>query len=517
MPRPIPVEPPEIAATLPCNRPSVIASPYTRAAHTNKEAAIGPESCRIGIDAGTGEVRVAVRRSPDGRLLAEASAAFAIDSEGERRTVDFAAVGAAMDTALDEAIGLLPSVFFVEHVGIAATASTVAVASLDGRLLAPGRLWSDHRSTREAAAMRAAGHPNLIRMLGHVSPEWGIAKLAAMAAEGELDRPGADVVVELADWLAYRLTGAWVANAGTREWGWAGGDDGRPPRKLLSAAGVPEAYAERVLPDVRVTGSVLGEVGAAARKRHPRMAGALVLVGGMDSHLAALGMGAAIPGRMCVSVGSSSAVVAGLACGTAHGLLYGPMRRVLPGDPDGYWQGGQTTAGLAAAWAARVLGRSRASLEREALASPPGSRGVTFRETMLDRRNPRPAAPLDGAWVGLQLHHERGDLYRAVLEGVAIGLAEACETLRAAEVVVSGGMVRSRLFRGILADVLERPVGRLRGAGSAAALGAAFADAPLRVDSVARVVAITTPSGADYRDARARHLAASGDPGGGEA
>jgi sugar (pentulose or hexulose) kinase len=78
-------------------------------------------------------------------------------------------------------------------------------------------------------------------------------------------------------------------------------------------------------------------------------------------------------------------------------------------------------------------------------------------------------------------------------------------------------MVRSPLFRVILADVLERPVGRIRGVGSAAALGAAFADAPLRVGSMAHVVAVTTPSGADYRDARARHLAASADPGGGVA
>ena len=404
-------------------------------------------------------------------------------------------------------VAAVPSGLRPVSIGIAATASTVAIVRPhDGAPQRPGILWADHRATREADTIRGAGHRNLERMLGHVSPEWGIAKLAWLAASGELAGTSG-IVVEAADWLGFRLTGLWAANAGTREWGWAGGDDGRVPADLLEAAGAPGGTAERVIHKVRPSGSVLGAVRDGAGWPDD-LRGVPVLVGGMDSYLAAVGSGAAAPGRLCLTVGSSSAAIGGLACGDATGRMFGPLRTAIPGLP-GAWQGGQTTAGLAAAWARDVLGGSVAALDRAAAASPPGSRGVTFRETLLDRRNPDPRSPLSGGWSGLHLDHGRGDLYRATLEGIAFGLAEACAGLEPSEVVASGGMMRSVLFRAILADVLRRPVARLRMTiGSAAALGAAFADVPERVPAVIRVAAVTDPSGADYGAARERYLRA---------
>jgi sugar (pentulose or hexulose) kinase len=448
-------------------------------------------------------VRVAAFRDRDGRVLAKSRAPFEIVADGARREVDFLELERAVDDALAVVVGTVPTRSTAVSIGIASTASTVAIVDRrDGAPDARAMLWADHRAMREAAAIRAAGHPNLERMLGHVSPEWGIAKLAWLAASGRIRRR--EVVVEAADWLGFRATGIWAANAGTREWGWAGGDDGRVPGALLEATGASEAASERLIGDVRPTGSLLGIVSDVSRWPD-RLRGVPVLVGGMDSFLAAVGMGAAAAGRLCLSIGSSSAAIGGLACGDATGRMFGPLRTAVPGLADGAWQGGQTTAGLAVAWARAMLGGSPASLERAAAASAPGSRGATFRETLLDRRNPDPRSPLTGGWSGLRLDHDRGDLYRAVLEGVAAGLEQACGGLQPAEVVATGGMMRSALFRTILADVFGRPVLRLREATSAAALGAAFADVPERVPALLAVAAVTDPSGADYAAARERY------------
>ena len=472
-----------------------------------EEREIRQEGYRIGIDAATGIVRVAAIRDRDGRILARAERPFDNIAHAVRREVDLLAVERALLGALGEVMASVGSRGPIVAIGIAATASTVAVVDpRDGRPNGPGLLWADQRATREAAALRAAGHPHLERMLGHVSPEWGIAKLAWLSAAGRLE-PRDGIVVELADWLGFRATGTWVANAGTREWGWAGGDDGALPVGLLDAAGVPTSSAGHVVPDVRVSGEILGPV--RARSGWPAAAhGAPLLVGGMDSHLAAVGMGVAAPGRLCLTIGSSSAAIGGRACGEAEGRMYGPLRTAIPGLTEGAWQGGQTTAGLAAAWARHVLGGSAAGLERAAASTPAGSRGVTFRETMIDRRTPAPRAPMTGAWTGLRLDHGPGDLYRAVLEGIAFGLAEACAGLRPREVVAAGGMLRSALFRGILADIVGRPVIRSRDEASAAMLGAAFADAPERVPGLVRVASVIEPSGADYAEARRRYLAA---------
>ena len=459
---------------------------------------------RIGIDAATGVVRVAAIRDRDGRVLASATSPFEVVGDGERREVGFLDVESAVRDALGPLLEAVPDGLGAVSIGIAATASTVAI--VDPRAGAPlgsGLMWADHRATREAAAVRRAGHPNLERMLGHVSPEWGVAKLAWLAGSGGLDG-SSGIVVELADWLGFRLSGVWAANAGTREWGWAGGDDGAIAASLVEAAGAPASAAERVIAEVRPTGTLLGTVQGAAGWPD-RLRGVPVLVGGMDSYLAAVGMGAAAPARLCVTVGSSSAAVGGIACGDARGRMFGPLLTAVPGLPDGAWQGGQTTAGLAAGWARGILGGSDAALEQAAADVPPGSRGVTFRETMLDRRNPDPRSPLRGSWTGLGLAHGPGDLYRSVLEGIAFGLAEACGGLQPAAVVVTGGMMRSPLFCTILADVLGRPITRLREATSAAALGAAFADVPERVAGLIPAAATTEPSGADYEAARDRY------------
>jgi sugar (pentulose or hexulose) kinase len=119
---------------------------------------------------------------------------------------------------------------------------------------------------------------------------------------------------------------------------------------------------------------------------------------------------------------------------------------------------------------------------------------------------------MTGAWAGLRLEHGPGDLYRAVLEGIAFGLAEACAGLRPREVVAAGGMLRSALFGAILADVLGRSVIRSQDAATAAMLGAAFADAPERVPDLVRIAAVIEPSGADYAEARRRYLAAEPPP-----
>lgn len=448
-------------------------------------------------------MRVAAIGDRDGRVLASATVPFEMVSDGVRREVDFLAVESAVHGALADIVQTVPEGGRAISVGIAATASTVAVVDpRDGVPRGPGLMWADHRATPEAAAIRAAGHPNLERMLGHVSPEWGIAKLAWLAGSGAVD--ASTIVVELADWLGFRVSRRWAANAGTREWGWAGGDDGAIDAALVVAAGGHGSAARCVIRDVLPTGSVLGVVEDVAGWPGA-LRGVPVLVGGMDSYLAAVGMGAAAPGRLCLTVGSSSAAIGGVACGDARGRMFGPLRNAVPGLTDGAWQGGQTTAGLAAGWARNVLGGPDADLERAATEVPPGSRGVTFRETMLDRRNPDPRSPMRGTWTGLGLAHEPGDLYRAVLEGIAFGLADACGGLEAAEVVATGGMLRSDLFGSILADVLRRPVMSLREETSAAALGAAFADAPERVPDLLRPATTIAPSGADYEAARDRY------------
>lgn len=434
-------------------------------------------------------MRGALHDERSGALVAEASAPLELIGRGGVRELDFESAWARVDLVIDQlARSVGGSGVVVRRVGIAATASTVGTFDADLGPIGRGILWADHRAAREAEEIRATGHPVLARTLGHVSPEWGLAKLLYLwraersraernAAEG---RPASSrrrapirFVLELLDWLDWKFTGRLVANAGIREWGWCVGEDGQWPADLVARLDLAEAL--RLVPAESLpTGASLGPVRAEIAAHHPLLAGATVTMGGMDSYVAALGQGVIRRGRLAASFGNSSSFLAGAATGDGQGRLYGPFHTILPGATGGYWHGGQSTAGLAADWAARLLGRSRAELERLAAETPTGSGGVLFRETLLDRRTPDPEAGLRGVWEGVALAHGPGHLFRAVLEGVAFGARMAIEPLRPSEVVATGGLAGSPLFLAILAGALDRPIGIQRHA-LATTLGAAFA------------------------------------------
>jgi xylulokinase len=152
-------------------------------------------------------------------------------------------------------------------------------------------------------------------------------------------------------------------------------------------------------------------------------------------------------------------------------------------------------------WWRNALGRpSYDDLLAEAAAVPPGAEGLLFQPYLQGERTPHADPDARGAFAGLSLRHGRGHLTRAVLEGVAFGLRDSLELLRAVGVEadagrVSGGGARSELWLRIVASVLGLPLERTE-AEEGAAFGAAllggvqaglFADAHEAVAATVRV------------------------------
>jgi xylulokinase len=121
------------------------------------------------------------------------------------------------------------------------------------------------------------------------------------------------------------------------------------------------------------------------------------------------------------------------------------------------------SAAGSAAWVRRALGVDFETLDTEAAGWEPGTEGLLFAPYLAGERTPHADPDARGAFTGLSLRHDRGALWRATLEGVAYGLRDSLELLRAlgvrAEVGrVSGGGARSRLWLQIVAAVLGLPL-----------------------------------------------------------
>jgi xylulokinase len=117
-------------------------------------------------------------------------------------------------------------------------------------------------------------------------------------------------------------------------------------------------------------------------------------------------------------------------------------------------------------------------LTAEARAVPAGSEGLIFLPYLTGERTPYPDPDARGVFFGLTLRHGKGHLIRSVLEGVAYGLRDSLELMRAlglpiTQVRASGGGARSPLWRQILADVFDSEIALVNVA-EGAAYGAAL-------------------------------------------
>jgi len=92
---------------------------------------------------------------------------------------------------------------------------------------------------------------------------------------------------------------------------------------------------------------------------------------------------------------------------------------------------------------------------------PAGCEGLLFLPYLTGERTPHPDPLARGAFAGLTVRHTQAHVTRSVLEGVAFGLRDSFELIKAAglakikQVRVSGGGAKSPLWRQILADTLQ--------------------------------------------------------------
>jgi xylulokinase len=95
---------------------------------------------------------------------------------------------------------------------------------------------------------------------------------------------------------------------------------------------------------------------------------------------------------------------------------------------------GLATSGTLTRWFRDQLARDAdfGALISEAEASPKGAKGLLCLPHFSGERTPIHDPQARGAFFGLDLTHTRGDLFRAVLEGIAAGTAHVLETYRQA-------------------------------------------------------------------------------------
>lgn len=219
------------------------------------------------------------------------------------------------------------------------------------------------------------------------------------------------------------------------------------------------------LPRLVWSTDIAGYVTKKAARETGLAAGTPVIAGTIDAAAEAISVGISRPGDMMIMYGSTIFTIM-LSRGRIEDsrLWYAPW--LFPGEHAS--MAGLSTSGTLTHWFrdhfARELepGTAFGALAREAEASPPGAGGLVMLPYFSGERTPIHDPDAKGVVFGLNLTHTRGDLYRALLEGIGFGTAHIVETYRHIDqtpkkLLAVGGGTKNRVWSQATSDISGMP------------------------------------------------------------
>ncbi|MDR1851562.1 MAG: xylulose kinase [Propionibacteriaceae bacterium] len=327
----------------------------------------------------------------------------------------------------------------------------------------PAILWLD---TRAGEQIQRYGSGQLHAITGKpASTTPSLFKMLWLAEKEPEAFLAAHRIAEVHAYLVHKLTGDWVTS-------WATTD----PMTVLDMRDF--TYSDNVLsllrvreslfPELAAPGSVIGQVKDDLANELGLPRGLPVVAGAGDGQCAGLGANVTGTDRAYLSLGTSMTMGV-----HSDDYLYSMAFRTLSSPIAGAYtlEALLSSGALCISWFANKLsGMSKADgpieprLEAMAAEVPAGSRGVHFLPYLTSAETPFWDADARGCFVGVSDTDGVPELYRAVLEGLALEERLSLKKLQKATGVrverlsVMGGASNSPLFTQIIADALNRPL-----------------------------------------------------------
>ena len=262
-------------------------------------------------------------------------------------------------------------------------------------------------------------------------------------------------------YLVHRLTGQFTIDHYSAA--------GSSPLYLPDQLGYSDALADDIialdrLPDPAWTTDIAGTVTQRAAEESGLAAGTRVIVGTIDAAAEAVSVGVANPRDMMLMYGSTIFIIEVTPQRVADSRLwYAPW--LFPGQHAS--MSGLATSGTLTHWFRQQFARELdpetaiVTLTQEAEKSPAGAKGLIMLPYFSGERTPIHDPQAKGVIFGLNLTHERGDLFRALLEGIACGTNHIFEAYadagqEPASIYAVGGGTKNRVWAQATSDISGR-------------------------------------------------------------
>lgn len=278
-----------------------------------------------------------------------------------------------------------------------------------------------------------------------------------------------DYFTTATSWIAHQLTGKWVMNMQTAGfYGQYNAHTRRWDEEIMAKAGLDP----RKFPPLVEGCSLVGCVTARAAGEWGLAEGTKVFAGLDDATPVALTCGAINEGDCYISAGSGANVAI-----ISEKVMSHPTAMSYPHCVPGYNMAIAvlTCTGLSYKWVRNALGAFECAqaaltgedaydiLNREAASAPAGSNGVIFLPYLDGDFTPNNDPNARGCFIGLNTTTTKGDMVRAVLEGVAFTFVSSLKMIRELggdpkSLAIAGGVARSPLWLQIIADATGMPI-----------------------------------------------------------
>lgn len=363
----------------------------------------------------------------------------------------------------------------IKAMAISSQGETFITLDKNGRSLRPAIFWLDNRAIKETEILaREFDRKKAYHITGmpEIVPMWTAGKILWMKKhEPEIFKKAAKFLL-VEDYLIFRLTGKYV------------GEYSCYPSTMLLDIQKKQWWTDMLdfigidtdqLAELKESGEPVGLISRQAASELGLSPKTLVATGGYDHAAGAIGSGNIKSGIVTETTGSALVVNSTIPRPLFDSKLRVPCQYHAVKDMY-FLSSFSETGGMALRWfrdklcpveivkAEKEHYRSAyAVLDEESEKIPVGSEGLIMLPFLAGAFCPESDSNARGVYFGLSLKHGRMHMARALMESIAFMLKRHVEVVEEMgvpikEIIAMGGGARSRLWRQIKADVLEKPV-----------------------------------------------------------
>lgn len=381
----------------------------------------------------------------------------------------------------DESLELLSEVVAtlgkegVSGIGVSGMVPTLILIDSNGKAIRPSIQMNDCRAVREIEELKdLIDEDEYFQRSGNMINQQVIFPKYLWLQRNEPENLSrAKYIMGSYNYITFKLTGVpglelnWALESGM----WSLQDDQWIP-EILDSVGFEDSLLSPVYSPTDIVGRVTGEVSNITGL--PK--GTPVIAGSADHIASALAAGMNRVGDLLLKFGGGADILVVSDRPVTDKRLFIDYHDV----PGMYIVNGcMASSGSVIKWFSEdISGTDYSVLSRMAEKSPPGSKGLITLPYFLGEKTPIFDIRARGTILGLTLSHNKGDIFRSLLESVAFGFRHHLEVMEEMGIVpgrvfMTNGGSRNKLWRSITADVVGHDAVYLE-KHTGSSLGAAF-------------------------------------------